>query len=281
MTEVGVDTYALTPYATALAEEQFPSLYTFLYEMNQPCFANYPKFAAETKYENPTDPAFSNFQSWKGKDQTLFTMLGAKPEIGVHFNNTMGVYAGVKTAWVDVYPSDSIVAAAKPDTPLVVDVGGGIGHDLEKFRAKHPDVANGSLVLQDLPNVVATAQLKAPATAQAYDFFTPEPIKSARAYYLHCVLHDWPDVKAVEILKNLSASMEKNYSRILLHENVITPEHAHPRASLSDIVMMMSFSAVERTEEMWHELVSQAGLKISKIWTAPESVESIIEIELP
>lgn len=249
--------------------------------MNQPCFANFPKFAEQTAYANPENPTETNFQSWKGPGQTLFTMLGARPEIGAHFNNTMAVYSASKAPWVDVYPSDSIISAARPGAPLVVDVGGGTGHDLEKFRAKHPGLPHGSLILQDLPEVVKTTKVQFPILAQPHDFFTPEPIKGAYVYYLHLVLHDWPDIKAVEILKQLTGSLERGYSRILLHECLIIPEKAHPRTTLSDLVMMMSFSAVERTEQMWQDVVSKAGLQITKIWTIPESVESVIEIELP
>lgn len=272
-----------------MAEDKFPSLYSFLYGIIEPCFANFPRFAQATAYQNPIDAVATNFASWKGKDQTLFTALRADPDLAMHFNNAMTVYAAVRPSWTNIYPTDEIVAAgtasgsdsSSSPRKLVVDVGGGLGHDLEKFRAKHPDVPQGSLMLQDQPAVVEKAKVVSPCVAQAYDFFTPEPVKGARAYYVHNILHDWPDDKAVDILRNVASAMEKGYSRILLHEIVIEDQNAHPRATLSDLLMMMIFSAGERSEREWRSIISRAGLKITKIWCIPESVESVIEIELP
>lgn len=39
------------------------------------------------------------------------------------------------------------------DKPLLIDIGGGRGHDLIAFRQRFPD-APGKLVLEDLPGVI-------------------------------------------------------------------------------------------------------------------------------
>ena len=36
-----------------------------------------------------------------------------------------------------------------------------------------------------------------------HDFFTPQPVKNASIYFLRVVLHDWSDIKALEIMKRL------------------------------------------------------------------------------
>ena len=96
---------------------------------------------------------------------------------------------------------------------------------------------------------------------------------------MHTVLHDWPDDKALQILKHLAEAMEPGYSSVLLHESVISAFRADPRVCTSDLTMMMSFSAAERTEVMWKGLIESAGLKLVKTWAQPTSPESILELE--
>ena len=106
-------------------------------------------------------------------------------------------------------------------------------------------------------------------------------LSGARAYYLHCVLHNWPDDKATEILKNLRSAMVPGYSKVLIHEIVIDATNPHPQTTTVDLTMMMTFSAAERTEAMWNELIVKGGLKIVKVWRKPHAIESVIEVELP
>ena len=70
--------------------------------------------------------------------------------------------------------------------------------------------------------------------------------------------------------------MEPDYSRVLIHETVITDTPSALNTT-SDLQMMMAFSALERTESAWRDIVSTAGLDVIKVWQAPGSAESIIE----
>ena len=94
------------------------------------------------------------------------------------------------------------------DAVLIVNVGGGLGHDLEEFRAKHASLA-GRLVLQNRPEVIEQITSINPGLVpMAHDFFTPQPVMGARAYYLHSVLHDWDDEKSRRILSRLGLAMQ-------------------------------------------------------------------------
>lgn len=102
-----------------------------------------------------------------------------------------------------------------PDATLLVDIGGSVGHDLEEFHKHHPSTP-GKLILQDLPAVIGDIKGLDPAiTPMEHNFYTEQLIKGevfasgppelfgplqtligvpgARAYYMHSVLHDWPD----------------------------------------------------------------------------------------
>ena len=60
---------------------------------------------------------------------------------------------------------------------FLVDVGGGLGHDLEELKFKCPGIT-GRLVLQDQPEVIGQIN-KATAGIEltTHDFFTPQPVK--------------------------------------------------------------------------------------------------------
>lgn len=55
---------------------------------------------------------------------------------------------------------------------------------------------------------------------QVHDFFTPQPIKGARAYFMRSVLHDWPDEQCRKILGHLKDAMDPGYSKILISDCV-------------------------------------------------------------
>lgn len=73
--------------------------------------------------------------------------------------------------------------------------------------------------------------------------------------------------------------MKSGYSKLLIHENVIRTGQPVMMATVLDFVMMAMFSAHERTEAMWTELLRKAGLKLVKLWPSLKS-EYVIEAEL-
>ncbi|KAK7222798.1 hypothetical protein V2G26_010801 [Clonostachys chloroleuca] len=173
-------------------------------------------------------------------------------------------------------------ADTSPDAPFIVDIGGSIGHDLVSFKQHHPDHP-GKLVLEDLPVVIGQiTDLDSEIERVSYDFHTEQPKKGARAYYMHSVLHDWPDSVCKDILANIKAAMKPGYSKLLINENVIPDTGAWWETSALDMVMLTLFCSKERTQADWYNLLEKmAGLKIVKIWSAGKGVESLIEVELP
>lgn len=186
------------------------------------------------------------------------------------------------------------------DDVFLVDMGGSIGHDISEFKRKWPDV-QGRLVLQDLPTVVDHVKdLDSSIEVMPHDFFTPQPVKGrytlaklfhpkhkltsaigARAYYVHSVLHDWPDDMCRKILANLLPALQPGYSKVLINENVIPDMGAYWETTSLDLIMM-AIGSGERTESHWRALLESAGLRVVGIWNAAaqKGVESLIECEL-
>jgi hypothetical protein len=281
--ETAEDTYAPTSWAKShVSDAAFSSMYCgFYHELNNPMFRTLPYYLAKTGYKNPSDASNGNLQYWLGEGTNPFQYIATNALLTNDFNNAMECHSKYNlTPWPEVYPTDTIVAAAKEGRPLVVDIGGGKGHDLEKFLLRHPETQAGALVLQDLPDILKDVQPSKAISVVPYDFFTPQPAKGARAYFMHNVLHDWTDAKAADILANIAAAMEKGYSRLLIHESLVSKVQPLARVTTSDITMMACLSAKERTEADWHNLIANNGLKVVKVWRAVQSVESIIEAEL-
>ncbi|KAI4594340.1 hypothetical protein KJ359_008364 [Pestalotiopsis sp. 9143b] len=113
---------------------------------------------------------------------------------------------------------------------------------------------------------------------QEHDFFTPQPIKGARAYFMRSVLHDRPDEQCRVILGHVKDVMEPGYSKILINDCIVADEGAAWQHVALDMFMMAQLSARERTEREWRELIESCGLKIAGIYNEGQGNEGLIEV---
>ncbi|KAJ5525434.1 O-methyltransferase [Penicillium frequentans] len=278
-------TYEHTSLSTSLLNLSHRDGFFFCHDIMLPSFTATPQFLAETKYANPSNITSTPFQLGHHTKLTFFEYLAKHPKQAQEFNNFMGLYATDRPRWLDEghFPVRDILgkgANTEKDAVLLVDVGGGKGHDLILFQKRYGDLP-GRMILQDLPSVVEQAgQLPEGLEATGHDFFKENPIKGARAYYFHSVLHGWPDAACVEILRAVAASMKRGYSKLLINEIVIPDEKAHRLGTSMDLLMMTVVAAEERTEHKWRYLLPLAGLKLVKIWKFEIGTESLIEAEV-
>ncbi|KAJ6061607.1 uncharacterized protein N7446_005727, partial [Penicillium canescens] len=195
---------------------------------------------------------------------TCFNYYEAHPREGESFNHVMG---------------GRILETSHEDTPLVVDIGGNIGHDMERFRQAHTENAS-RLYLQDRPEVIKLSKCPDPVNKMSYDFFNPQPIKGSRVYYMHGVLHDWSDEPARKILAMQRDTMTTGYGTLLVHDHIAPREFAHPHTTAYDLTMMVMVAGTDWTEMQWEELLRPEGSKMVKIWKSALAVQGIIEAEL-
>lgn len=311
--EAGRDTFAATPWARSfVAEPDFANVYGgFHGELMGPVCEALPGFLKETGYVNPTNVDKACFQYWKGVDVNFFEWLAGDQRLIADFSSAMKlvrISSGPLQLsavlehdnrrltdasqhskynlvhWTDVYPTENVISAGRqrPDRKLVVDIGGNKGHDILKFYTKHQgSCPPSSLVLQDLPDTLRGVDLGTDAVElQPHNFFDEQPVRGARVYFMHIVLHDWPDDKAAQILGNIAAAMERGYSRLLLQESLLADDRPLAKVTVLDIIMMAGHCSAERSETQWAGLLAGVGLKIVKIWKPLGSIENIIEAQL-
>ena len=206
-----------------------------------------PFYLQQTGYKN-VDRAPEPFQYTKNTQDDLFPWLFKDPALMAHFDAFMSGQQALRGDWFDRLPVDDMIlsgAVQDPNAVLLVDIGGGEGHDVQAFHRGFPSTP-GKLVLQDLPPVIQNSkQLDSTIVCQVYDFFTPQPIKGARVYYLRSILHDWSNDKCLEVLSHIREAMEPGYSRLLLNEFILPAKNVPLYPALLDINMMALLNGKE------------------------------------
>jgi hypothetical protein len=278
--------FLATTLSNQLAADKYQDSICFCYDVSRPSFNGFPEHFKNNGYIPPSLSGTDGpFQSAHKTNQPFFDWLVATPPHLDHFSSFMASYRAGKPDWFDFYPvQDRLIEGfdASANEALLVDVGGGRGHDVATFASRyqsHP----GKIFLQDREPVIATVDVGAAGggfEAQAHDFFTPQPIKQARAYSLHSILHDWGDDESVKIIENLVPALKRGYSRVLFNEIVVSEEKPTLAATNMDMMMLAHLNVRERTEADWTSLLAKGGLKVIKFHTCPGVAESVIEAEL-
>ncbi|KAI1080242.1 putative sterigmatocystin 8-O-methyltransferase precursor [Whalleya microplaca] len=255
------------------------------FETMTPVFMAFPQYLRETGYINPTDPSYTAWNVGKHTDIAPFRWFQSHPKNSEYFLKWMAAQRGGLPIFLDVIDFQQELGQGTTDsTILFVDVGGAKGHQSIALRQRFP-VLPGRVVLQELDYVIDQIK-KNPLPGidtietQVYNFFTPQPIKGARAYYLRNVLHDWPDDKCKEILQNIKVGMTED--SVLLIDEMVLPERGTPSmATQLDMTMCTTLAAMERSEVQWRSLLNNAGFKILKIWKYTEECSDCVLVATP
>lgn len=146
-----------------------------------------PKYLREVGFRCPTDPKDGLMQYAFQTKLSTFELFSSIPEVLADFNTFMGNTMGARRYWVEWFPiqerllDGASLAQPAADSPLLVDVGGGKGHDLLAFHKRYP--RQGRLVLQDLAHVTeAIEDLDPHIERMPYDFFTVQPLEGVSSF---------------------------------------------------------------------------------------------------
>lgn len=114
-----------------------------------------PDFLRSTGYQNPCDPRAGAMQYTLNMDIDIWEWLAKNPEANARFNTFMEGMRGSRPHWTDWFPVQERVLDGVDDRtrPLLVDIGGGRGHDIACFAERFPNTP-GQLILEELPAVI-------------------------------------------------------------------------------------------------------------------------------
>ena len=93
-------------------------------------------------------------------------------------------------------------------------------------------------------------------------------------------MHDYPDHKAVTILRNTVSAMSSE-SVVIIDEMIMSEEEAHLRATKMDILLMAYLAGAKRTRPQWEALLNDAGLDIVEVRVYTEDVRDSVIVAKP
>jgi hypothetical protein len=280
--ETDQDTFKPTPFSYAIGDES-TKVRASLEAATQHYITaglSLPKYLAKIGYSEPTSAEDSNYAASDPEGLNFFGRLQKSPEYYEAFTGHMEAWTAWKTPWTKIYDPSKLIVGADLSKPLVVDVGGNTGTDISHVLKAIPDLPAGSLVLQDLPEIIQKVDVDDKITAQVHDFFKPQPVTGSRVYFMHAVFHDWPDAEATQILQHTRNAMTKGYSKLFIYDIVIPPKGTSISQATMDVQMMSLLSSSERTKSQWENLLEGAGFHIIKFWPDPQQYEMLIEAEV-
>lgn len=259
--ETGLDTYSANEETKVLAEPGYRGLIYHTFDNIGPILQALPEFLAETKYQDINDASKTAAQKAFNISQPIFSWISSQPKRFEPLQQTMTVQPR-GAPWFSVVPfAEQLGSFAGPD--IFVDVGGGFGHQSLELLGAYPEL-KGKLILQDLEQTLAHRPPLNGVKTMAHDFFTEQPVKGARFYYLRHILHDWPDDKAIQVLSRIREALGPD-SQVLIDEIVMPNVGAHELSTNIDMIMMACLGAIERTVNEWHVLLEAAGFRILRI----------------
>jgi demethylsterigmatocystin 6-O-methyltransferase len=267
--ETAKDTFQASRTTQAFANPHWQGAAPHFTGLHFPVAQVLPQYLKEHKYQDMNDNKDLPFQKALGTHLTTFDYMKQDQEQMKALGHIM-VLDGVQS-WANTYPVEMELKDFQPasDSALLVDIGGGFGQHSVFFKEKFPHI-QGRIIVQDLPSTLAHLPAKAAGIEfEEYDFFTPQTIRGAKFYYLRHIMHDWPDVDCIRILKMIVPAMGPD--SLILVDDVVVPEKNVPwQVAAMDMMMMSCFGGIERSKDDWEKLLDGAGLKVAHIFKYDE-----------
>lgn len=102
--------------------------------------------------------------------------MKTRPDLSENFGRWMTAQHDRHKTWVDVIDVGDLFNGTTAETPVFVDIGGGVGHQCALLRKKLPDLT-GRVILQDSENVIQHALPTPGFEKMGFNFWDKQPIK--------------------------------------------------------------------------------------------------------
>ncbi|KAL8656995.1 MAG: hypothetical protein Q9226_002366 [Calogaya cf. arnoldii] len=176
----------------------------------------------------------------------------------------------------------------------IVDVGGGSGHVSIYLAQQFPQL---SFVVQDespdmraqgLPLLAKTpTSVQDRVSYQQHNFFHPQPVHDASAFFIRQCVHNWPDNECITILRAFIPALEASApgTPLIINDTVLPKLNTRTRYEERllrqlDIAMMVVINAKQRTEKEFRKLVKEADERFEVKKVHAEGSMGLVEIYL-
>ena len=193
-------------------------------------------------------------------NQDVFHYFNANKKRGAIFNKAMAEYGVDYDELLELYDFK--------DSRVVMDVGGGSGHLLEKLLNKFETIGKG--VLFDLTSVINNTTRSNPSEVFSTkiefltgDFFEAIPMK-VDTVVMSRVIHDWSDEKVLRILQNVYNALFED-GRLVLFETIVPDDPNTDVAVTLNFNLLVCVGGKERTLTEFKALLEKANFRVSSI----------------
>ena len=241
--------FDLTPMAELLRSDVPGSLHGLAVYSGAPEHHRYDSWGDLYETIRTGEPAFHRLVG-----TSPFAYLASNPEMARTFDAAMAFYTAA---------ASNAILAGYDFSPHshIIDIGGGNGRLLADILRRHRLLR---ATLLDLDHVAGRARtlferegLSARVECVAGNFLEEIP-SGGDLYLLKNILHDWPDERAIAILRATRKAMGEN-SRLLIVESVLRPGNDPVPGKLMDLNMLVIHGGIERTAAEYAALLRESG----------------------
>ncbi|CAK3973812.1 S-adenosyl-L-methionine-dependent methyltransferase [Lecanosticta acicola] len=288
----GQHAYTATSLAKHMTKPNVQAGVRYHLEMSSPIVARASAFFRQNDYRLPRSMTAGLFNYALDTKEDSFAYWGKRPEASNVLNTFFqGYFERPNVTPLQWFPYDQVIfndfdSCKSGSEYMYVDVGGGKGLPISRLLQKYPFAADkGKFALEDLPqaiNQIGRGSLDSRIECVAHDFFTPQPIRGARAYFLENILHNWTDDSCRQILGHIRDAMTPEYSKLMVSAKILPNKEVPQFSAQLDFYLLLIHNSRTRNKSEWLDLIGSVhGLDVVKVWSTPDVVEGngVLEVE--
>ncbi|HJL52512.1 MAG TPA: methyltransferase [Arenicellales bacterium] len=165
--------------------------------------------------------------------------------------------------------------------PAIVDIGSGNGTLLEAILVTHPDICG---TLFDVPEVIGKLPQRNPSDPShsrlqtiSGNFFEQIP-DGFDAYLMKNIIHNHPETRCLQILRNIANSMVGRDARLFLFEFARQKyDTTGALGCFTDLNLNLLVGGSVRSTDAYRTLLNDAGLQLISVTNVPGSERVILE----
>ncbi|CDH20255.1 methyltransferase [Xenorhabdus bovienii] len=240
------DKFYLTEQCSSLSDPNSLETLHIKFELNPICWSSWTKYNASLNEENDKSSFEIHYH------EKFFDYLG-------HEQNKVlkNTFDNLMSKVTNIMNEDIIKHIPLHNISSVIDVGGGKGALAKEIKKNHPNINCAVMDQYDF-----SQQESEGITFINGNFFSAIP-SGYDAYCMKNVLHNWPDEKVVDILKNCYQAMHKDSTLYIID---MIKERNNAEAESFDLYMDVLLLGKERYQSEFEALAKQTGFTITNMY---------------